>query len=216
MDSQQAKNRLMAECSRKEISAHQARAKLLKWLNQSDEEAQPQSSKTAVEQIIASLVKDKYIDDSRFAKAFTRDKLRFCGWGPEKILRGLSDAGIDKSIAEKTIKEEEALSLQILSDLLSRKRRELEKKQDRKIAEAQSQMEHLKEKLGEMERQSYGFDPVTLKERASLQRKLYALQTKIRTSNQQIRASLLAFATRKGFSLAQISTALHNLCREND
>ena len=202
---------MMAECSRKEISTSQARAKLLKWLEQPDEEALPQSLKTAIEQIIASLVKDKYIDDSRFAKAFTRDKLRFCGWGPEKILRGLSDAGIDKSIAEKAVKEEEALSLQILSDLLSGKRRELEKKQDRKIAEAQSQMELLREKLGEMESQSSGFDPVMLKERASLQRKLYALQTKIRTSNQQIRAALLAFATRKGFPLKQISSALKQI-----
>ena len=189
MDSQQAKNRLMAECSRKEISAHQARQWLMKH----------EIPESETKQIVNTLVKDKYIDDSRFAKAFTRDKLRFSKWGPEKILQGLGDAGIDKSIAEQTVKEEESLSLQILSDLISKKQKELEKKQEKKIAETQKQIELLKEKLGDIE---------TQKERAALQRKIYAFQTKIRTSNQQIRSALMAFAVRKGFSVSQISTAL--------
>lgn len=189
MDPQLARNRLMAECSRKEISAHQARQWLLKQ----------EIPESATKQIVNTLVKDKYIDDSRFAKAFTRDKLRFSKWGPDKILQGLGDAGIDKAIAEQTVKDEESLSLQILSDLLSKKQKELERKQEKKIAETKKQIELLKEKLGDIE---------TQKERAALQRKIYTLQTKIRTSNQQIRSSLMAFATRKGFSVSQISTAL--------
>ena len=194
MDPQQAKNRLMAECSRKEISTGQARALLAKWLDTG-------TDTKAVKEIINSLVKDKYIDDSRFAKAYTRDKLRFSKWGPEKIMTGLSDAGIDKAIAEQTVKEEEPLSLQILSDFLSKKKAELEKKQEKKIAETKKQIELLKGKLGDIE---------TQKERAALQRKIYALQTKIRTSNQQIHAALMAFAVRKGFSVSQISTAIRN------
>lgn len=189
MDPQLARNRLMAECSRKEISARQARQWLLK---QEIPESETKS-------IVNTLVKDKYIDDSRFAKAFTRDKLRFSKWGPDKILQGLGDAGIDKSIAEKTIKDEEPLSLQILSDFLQKKKAELEKKQEKKIAETKKQIELLKEKLGDVE---------TQKERAALQRKIYALQIKIRSSNQQIRSALMAFAVRKGFSVSQISTAL--------
>ncbi|MBQ6310011.1 MAG: RecX family transcriptional regulator [Bacteroidales bacterium] len=191
MDPQQAKNRLMAECSRKEISTGQARALLAKWLD-------TDTNAKAVKEIINSLVKDKYIDDSRFAKAYTRDKLRFSKWGPEKIMTGLSDAGIDKAIAEQTVKDEEHLSLQILSDLLSKKKAELEKKQEKKIAETKKQIELLNEKLGDIE---------TQKERAALQRKIYTLQTKIRTSNQQIRAALMTFAARKGFSISQISLA---------
>ncbi|MBR5074717.1 MAG: RecX family transcriptional regulator [Bacteroidales bacterium] len=192
MDSQQARTRLMAECSRKEISARQAR----QWLIKHDI---PESE---TKQIVNSLVKDKYIDDSRFAKAYTRDKLRFSKWGPEKILQGLGDAGIDKSIAEKTVKEEESLAIQILSDLLSKKQKELEKKQEKRIAETQNQIELLKDKLGDIE---------TQKERASLQRKIYTLQTKIRSSNQQTRSALMAFALRKGFSLKQISSALKQI-----
>lgn len=182
----------MAECSRKEISTVQARALLSKWLDTG-------TNTKAVKEIINSLVKDKYIDDSRFAKAYTRDKFRFSKWGPEKIMTGLSDAGIDKAIAEQTFKDEEPLSLQILSDLLSKKKAELEKKQEKKIAETKKQIELLKGKLNDIE---------TQKERAALQRKIYTLQTKIRTSNQQIRAALMAFTVRKGFPLTQISTVL--------
>ena len=195
MDPQQAKNHLMAECSRKEISTGQARALLAKWLDTG-------TNTKAVKEIINSLVKDKYIDDSRFAKAYTRDKLRFSKWGPEKIMTGLSDAGIDKAIAEQTVKDEEPLSFQILSDLLSKKKAELEKKQEKRIAETKKQIVLLKGKLGDIE---------TQKERAALQRKIYAFQTKIRTSNQQIRAALMAFAVRKGFSLKQISSALKQI-----
>ena len=202
MESQQARNRLMAECSRKEISAHQARQWLLKH----------EIPESEIKQIVNTLVKDKYIDDSRFAKAFTRDKLRFSKWGPDKIMTGLSDAGIDKSIARQSIKDEESLSLQILSDLLSKKQKELEKKQEKKNAETKSQIQLLYKKLNQIQNQKDS----TPKDKVSIQRKIYALQTKIRTSSQQIRAALLAFAVRKGFPLTQISTALRNLTREND
>ena len=202
MESQQARNRLMAECSRKEISAHQARQWLLKH----------EIPESEIKQIVNNLVKDKYIDDSRFAKAFTRDKLRFSKWGPDKIMTGLSDAGIDKSIARQSIKDEESLSLQILSDLLSKKQKELEKKQEKKNAETKSQIQLLYKKLNQIQNQKDS----TPKDKVSIQRKIYALQTKIRTSSQQIRAALLAFAVRKGFPLTQISTALRNLTREND
>ena len=195
MEIKNALSRLMAECSRKEVSTGQAKALLAKWLD-------TDSNAKAVKEIVSTLVKDKYIDDSRFAKAYTRDKLRFSKWGPEKILQGLSDAGVDKSIAEQTVKDEEPLSFQILSDLLSKKKAELEKKQERKTAETKKQIELLKEKLGDVE---------TQKERAALQRKIYALQTKIRSSNQQIRSALMAFAVRKGFSIKQISSALKQI-----
>ena len=197
MDSSQAKTRLMAECSRKEVSALQARQWLLKH----------EIPESEIKQIVNSLVKDKYIDDSRFAKAFTRDKLRFSKWGSDKIMTGLSDAGIDKAIAEQAIKEEETLSLQILSDLLSKKQKELERKQEKKIAETKSQIQLLYKKLNQLQNQKDS----TPKDKVSIQRKIYALQTKIRTSNQQIRAALMAFAVRKGFSLAQISTVLKHI-----
>ena len=115
----------MAECSRREISSGQAR----KWL------VKREIPETEIKHIIDSLVKDKYIDDARFAKAFTRDKLRFSKWGPEKILRGLSEAGVEQSIAEEAVNEQEDLALQVLTDLLSKKRQDLERKKDKKNEE---------------------------------------------------------------------------------
>lgn len=206
---QRAKARLTAECSRREISSGQARQMLIRWLSKDSPLTDRQEKE--IEETISSLKKDKYMDDSRFARAFTKDKLRFSKWGPEKILQGLSDAGVDKTIAEQAIKEEEALCFQILSDLLSKKKVELERKQGRKTAEAQKQIELLKEKLSDIDSQSSGYDPQIQKERAAFQRKIYSLKTKIRTSDQQIRSSLMAFSIRKGFPRTQISSALKNL-----
>lgn len=47
-------------------------------------------SRAAAEEIIAFLVKEKFIDDSRFAHAFARDKVRFSGWGQRKISAALA------------------------------------------------------------------------------------------------------------------------------
>ena len=37
------------------------------------------------EQVLARLVRDRFIDDGRYAEAFVRDKLRLSGWGEYKI-----------------------------------------------------------------------------------------------------------------------------------
>ena len=41
------------------------------------------------ENILAHLVKEGYIDESRYAKAFVRDKYRFSQWGTMKISQAL-------------------------------------------------------------------------------------------------------------------------------
>ena len=77
------------------------------------------TDKDAIEKIISSLLRDKFIDEHRYAAAFSRDKLRYNKWGRIKIewqlkMKGLNSncikesmAGIDeaeyKDIAEKLI-----------------------------------------------------------------------------------------------------------------
>ena len=199
MDSRQAKARLMAECSRREISSGQAR----KWL------VKREIPETEIKHIIDSLVKDKYIDDARFAKAFTRDKLRFSKWGPEKILRGLIDADVDKSIAEEAINEQEDLALQVLTDLLSKKRQDLEKKAEKKAAEDHSKLESLERQLKDPDVQKKDY----YKQKTALLRKIYALQTKLRNSSLQTKASLIAYARTKGFPSRLIE---HAECGDGD
>lgn len=193
MDSRQAKARLMAECSRREISSGQARQMLIRWLSKDSPPTEKQEKE--IEEIISSLKKDKYIDDARFAKAFTRDKLRFSKWGPEKILRGLSDAGVDKSIAEEAINEQEDLAIQVLTDILSKKRKDLEKKAEKKAAEDKSKLESLERQLKDLDVQKKDY----YKQKTALLRKIYALQTKLRNSSLQTKASLIAYARTKGF-----------------
>lgn len=55
--------------------------------------------------IVDELTARKFIDDSRYAGSYSRDKLRFSGWGPLKIRAGLyakriSSAVIDEALGE--------------------------------------------------------------------------------------------------------------------
>ena len=56
-------------------------------------------------QIIAALVKEKFIDDNRFADAFVRDKLKFNGWGKQKIVFKLRSLGVAADIIERALRE---------------------------------------------------------------------------------------------------------------
>ena len=198
---QRAKARLTAECSRREISSGQARQMLIRWLFKDSPLTDRQEKE--IEETISSLKKDKYIDDARFAKAFTRDKLRFSKWGPEKILRGLSEAGVEQSIAEEAVNNQEDLALQVLADLLSKKRQDLEKKAEKKAAEDRSKLESLERQLKDF-KECY-------KQRASVQRKIYSLQTKLRNSSLQSKAALVAFARTKGFPSKLIEKAIKDI-----
>lgn len=73
--------------------------------------------------VVESLKKERYIDDSRYAVAFVRDKYRFNQWGRMKITQALRMKKIDSqsiSLAISEIDEEEYLS--ILMSLLQKKR----------------------------------------------------------------------------------------------
>ena len=200
---ERARTKLMALYSMREISSGQARTKLLRWL---------EADTSGAEKVVDELVREKYIDDSRFARAYTRDKLRFSKWGPEKILRGLGDAGVERSIAEEAVNSEENLSLEVLSELLSKKRKELERKAEKKDAGLRSKLEGLQRELEELESPGDSGDVKEYyKRKASLQRKIYAIQMKLRTSSLQTKEALNAYASSKGFP-SRLTAALGKLC----
>ena len=200
---ERARTKLMALCSRREISSGQARTKLLRWL---------EADTSGAEKVVDELVREKYIDDSRFARAYTRDKLRFSKWGPEKILRGLGDAGVERSIAEEAVNSEENLSLEVLRELLSKKRKELERKAEKKDAGLRLKLEGLQRELEELESPGDSGDVKEYyKRKASLQRKIYAIQMKLRTSSLQTKEALNAYASSKGFP-SRLTAALGKLC----
>ena len=151
----QAKTRLMAECSRRELSEKQAFAKLEKW-------AGDEASKKELEKIIAELKEDKYIDDVRFAECYVRDKVRFSGWGPVKIMMKLNEAGVKREVGQETIEREKELIENKLKSILAAKKKEIERKFSKKEGEDERMLK-LKKKAslyGFAQQRGYTFDMI--------------------------------------------------------
>ena len=87
---------LQALCSKQECCSHDIYSKALKRL-EGDEEA--------AAEIMAELVREKYVDDSRYAASFAREKSSIAGWGPVKIRHALSAKGIARSVADDALRE---------------------------------------------------------------------------------------------------------------
>ena len=92
----QALERLRDLCSRSEHCTAEIEKKLYSWGIGSPDG----------EKIIASLRRDRYIDDERFAHAFVRDKFFFNHWGRLKIRAALAAKRIDRPTADSAMDEE--------------------------------------------------------------------------------------------------------------
>lgn len=57
----------------------------------------------AAQRVADRLEAERFVDDSRFAPLFVRDKARFGGWGPLKIKMALKAKGIDGGTASEAI-----------------------------------------------------------------------------------------------------------------
>lgn len=64
-----------------------------------------EGDKDAAERLVDELVKDRFVDDARYAAAFAREKARLSGWGPVKISFALSGKGISKAVICEALKE---------------------------------------------------------------------------------------------------------------
>jgi len=72
-------SKVMAICSRSEHCINDIRSKLQSWgVSESDEE-----------RIINVLIRENFINETRYAEAYTRDKFRYNKWGKVKIRAGL-------------------------------------------------------------------------------------------------------------------------------
>jgi regulatory protein len=75
-------------------------------------------------EVMDRLIKERYVDDERFARAFIYDKIRYNKWGRRKVEQALWTKRIDDSISKPLLDEvddEEYLS--ILRPLLKQKRK---------------------------------------------------------------------------------------------
>ena len=101
-------------CARAEHCQHEMLEKMRRW-EMSDE---------AQARVMARLVKERYVDDERYARAFVKDKVRYNKWGRRKVEQALWQKRIDEVIRQQVLDEvddEEYLS--VLRPLLKQKRR---------------------------------------------------------------------------------------------
>ena len=109
---EQALAALMRLCARAEKSQEDARRLMRGWgLAERDAEG-----------VLAKLVRDRFIDDGRYAEAFVRDKLRLSGWGEYKIRTALQRKRIDRALIDAALAEADR------SGMDERLRRQLERK----------------------------------------------------------------------------------------
>lgn len=90
----EALSALMRLCARAEKSEADAR-RLMKGWGVAEADAR---------QVVERLVRERFIDDGRYAEAFVREKLRLSGWGAYKIRmalrrKGISPERIDAALA---------------------------------------------------------------------------------------------------------------------
>lgn len=110
-------SRLQNACARKEYCSKDIYAKALKGLDGDAEGAA---------QMLELLVKDKYVDDARYAAAFARDKSSLSGWGPVKISYQLRAKGIDSAVISDALRQiDDDKAEDALTKLLSAKYRSL-------------------------------------------------------------------------------------------
>lgn len=53
--------------------------------------------------VLARLIKERFIDDSRYAEAYVREKSRLAGWGERKIAMQLRAKGISQEIVKQAL-----------------------------------------------------------------------------------------------------------------
>lgn len=90
---EQALASLMRLCARAEKCESDARRLLRGW-GIGEKEAS---------RIVERLIRDRFIDDGRYAAAFVREKLRLSGWGEYKIRAALTRKGIDRALIDREL-----------------------------------------------------------------------------------------------------------------
>ena len=109
----QALHTLMRLCSRAEKSSGDAMRLMQRW-GVAEHERQG---------VLNTLMQQRYIDDARYAEAYTREKSNLSGWGAKKISLHLRQKGIDSktiSIALASLdsdRQQEMLEAKLLRKL---------------------------------------------------------------------------------------------------
>ena len=114
MTEQEAYLQLTALCAQAEHCQQEMRDKMRRW----------ELDETVQNRIVDRLIKERYVDDERYARAFVKDKIRYNKWGRRKVQQALWQKRIDADIQQRVLDEiEEKEYLDILRPLLKQKRK---------------------------------------------------------------------------------------------
>jgi regulatory protein len=112
-------NKAMAECSRREFCCEDIRKKLVEWGAVIND----------VEKIIGVLISEKFIDESRYASAFVRDKFKYNKWGKVKIAAHLRAKRLSSDVIKSALDSiEDELYKKFLRELIESHRRSVKAK----------------------------------------------------------------------------------------
>lgn len=109
-----ALNKAMALCSRREFCSSDIRSKLQTWgIGDIDNE-----------KIIDLLIKENFINEDRYAKAFVKDKFNYNKWGKIKITSHLKVKNIQSDIIRTALDSiDNELYLKVLKELMANHKR---------------------------------------------------------------------------------------------
>jgi regulatory protein len=114
MTEQEAYLQLATLCAQAEHCEQEMRDKMKRW----------EIDETAQNRIIDRLVKERYIDNERYARAFVKDKIRYNIWGRRKVQQALWMKRIDNDIQQQVLDEiDDKEYLDVLRPLLKQKRK---------------------------------------------------------------------------------------------
>ena len=112
---------LAALCAQAEHCQYEMLEKMRRWELPEDAQAR----------VMAKLVKERYVDDERYAQAFVKDKIHYNKWGRRKVEQALWQKRIDEDIRKRVLDEvDDDEYLSILRPLLKQKRKTIKAQND--------------------------------------------------------------------------------------
>ena len=118
---QEAYLQMAAMCAQAEHCEQEMRDKMKRWAIEPD----------AQDRVIARLIKERYIDNERYARAFVKDKIRYNKWGRRKVMQALWMKRIDDDILHQVLDEiDDKEYVDVLIPLLKQKRKAIKAKSD--------------------------------------------------------------------------------------
>ena len=121
MTEQEAYLQLAALCAQAEHCQHEMLEKMRKW----------ELPEAVQARVMARLVKERYVDDERYARAFVKDKIRYNKWGRRKVQQALWLKHIENAIQQTVLDEVgDDEYLKVLKPLLKQKSKSIKAESD--------------------------------------------------------------------------------------